>query len=81
MLARALKAPPLGRHVEQGDIRNMDSPIAHVDSGALEYKVLVLGCTMVGKTSLIRRYTTGKSPTSTVPTIGKRPVPKLLVLL
>lgn len=49
----------------------MESPIARVSDGALEYKVLVLGCSEVGKTSLIRRYTTGNFPSGMMSTVGK----------
>ena len=46
--------------------------------GALEYKLLVLGCSQVGKTSLIRRYTAGKFPSGMMATVGKRQLQILL---
>lgn len=49
----------------------MESPIVRVDGEALEYKVLVLGSSEVGKSSLIRRYTTGKFPPGMLSTIGR----------
>ena len=54
----------------------MESPIARVESGALDYKILVLGCSQVGKTSLIRRYTTGTCPSGMMATVGKQPSPQ-----
>ena len=42
-----------------------------VETAALEYKVLVLGNTQVGKSSIIRRYTTGEFPCGMLSTIGE----------
>ena len=58
--------PLILRHV----LRSFDMG-SEVDSGALEYKILVLGSTQVGKTSLIRKYTTGKFPSGMMATVGK----------
>ena len=38
---------------------------------ATTFKVLVLGNSNVGKTSLIKAYATGESPQKMMPTIGK----------
>jgi len=45
--------------------------MSKVETAALEYKVLVLGNTEVGKSSLIKRYTTGKFPRGMLATVGK----------
>ncbi|XP_065885557.1 uncharacterized protein [Dysidea avara] len=41
-----------------------------VETAALQYKILVLGNTQVGKSSIIRRYTTGQFPHGMLATIG-----------
>ena len=43
-----------------------------IEGGTLEYKVLVLGCSQVGKSSLIGRYTTGRFSSGLMSTVGKR---------
>jgi len=45
--------------------------MGEVETVALEYKVLVIGSTQVGKSSLIKRYTTGKFPRGMLATVGK----------
>ena len=45
--------------------------MSRVETAALEYKVLVLGNTQVGKSSFIKRYTTGKFPRGMLATVGK----------
>jgi len=42
-----------------------------VETAALEYKVLILGNTQVGKSSIIRRYTTGEFPCGMLATVGE----------
>ena len=42
-----------------------------VETAALQYKILVLGNTQVGKSSIIRRYTTGQFPHGMLATIGE----------
>ena len=45
--------------------------MGEVETVALEYKVLVIGSTQVGKSSFINRYTTGKFPRGMLATVGK----------
>ena len=50
-----------------------------IEEVTLEYKVLVLGCSQVGKSSLIGRYTTGKFRSAMMSTVGKRPAASFII--
>lgn len=50
-----------------------------IEEVTLEYKVLVLGCSQVGKSSLIGRYTTGKFRSAMMSTVGKRPAANFII--
>lgn len=61
----------------------MDPPklrvTGRIEEVTLEYKVLVLGCSQVGKSSLIGRYTTGKFRSAMMSTVGKRPAANFII--
>ena len=66
-----MRSIPFGRLIVVYGMAEEDS------TEALEYKVLVLGSSQVGKTSLIRKYTTGNFPTGLLSTIGRLPPLKI----